>query len=576
MFSWSRERITVRKKILDFHKYQYALLAGVIILCAVAFRLFLMAHNWPSTDSEEGTMGLEALHIAFQGAHPIYFYGQNYMGVAEAYAGALMFRLFGVSIFSLRLGMLLFFTSFLVLVYLLGSLLYGRKVACVALLLMVVGAMNVLVPEMKAVGGAVETLVFGTAVMLLASWLALSSRGDEEDKKRLWARRFAYAGWGIAVGLGLWSHLLVVPFVFCSTVLLLIFCRRDLLTKNGIFLFLGLVIGAIPLIRYNLKAPIAENSLAVFIHLHSTSYPGAPTGIILLLKQFSGTFLFSLPIATGMPQIFLNVVLPLYSPLQQQFILPILLYAAWSLGYMLLLGISSWNALKSITMLMKKKASEKTLETQERQALILHTARLLLLACAWLTILSYLSSATAAQRPWSYRYLVGLMVAIPAVIAPLMNNHSWLDRMKLVKSKYINMFFLAILLIVPILGTIQDIPQISSGDALIQGQGQVVDALLHMGIKTIYSGYWVCDRVIFQSHEQISCAAIKSVNAKIVPDLTRYPLYKTIVDKSKNVAYVFTDDGYFHPQSLLDKFSLNKGYSRIDIKDYIIFVPVKH
>jgi hypothetical protein len=566
----------VRKKILDFHKYQYALLAGVIILCAVIFRLFLMAHNWPLTDSEEGTMGLEALHIAFQGAHPIYFYGQNYMGVAEAYAGALMFHLFGVSVFSLRLGMLLFFTTFLVLVYLLGSLLYGRKVACVALLLMVVGAMSVLTPEMKAVGGAVETLVFGTAVMLLASWLALSSRGNREDKKLVWARRFAYAGWGIATGLGLWSHLLVVPFVLCSTVLLILFCWRDLFTKNGIFLFLGLVIGAIPLIKYNLRAPIADNSLAVFIHLHSTSYPGAPTGIILLLKQFSGTFLFSLPIATGMPQIFLNVVLPLYSPLQRQFILPILLYAAWSLGYMLLLGISSWNALKSITMLMKKKAAEKTLETQERQALILHTARLLLLACAWLTILSYLSSATAAQRPWSYRYLVGLMVTIPAVIAPLMNNHGWLDRMKLVKSKYINMFFLAILLVVPILGTIQDIPQISSGDALIQGQVQVVDALLHMGIKTIYSGYWVCDRVIFQSHEQISCASIKSVNAKIVPDLTRYPLYKTIVDKSKNVAYVFTDDGYFHPQDLLDKFSLNKGYSRIDINDYIIFVPVKH
>jgi hypothetical protein len=158
----------------------------------------------------------------------------------------------------------------------------------------------------------------------------------------------------------------------------------------------------------------------------------------------------------------------------------------------------------------------------------------------------------------------------------LMNNHGWLDRMKLVKSKYINMFFLAILLVVPILGTIQDIPQISSGDALIQGQVQVVDALLHMGIKTIYSGYWVCDRVIFQSNEQISCASIKSVNAKIVPDLTRYPLYKTIVEKSKNVAYVFTDDGYFHPQDLLDDFSLNKGYSRIDINDYIIFVPVKH
>jgi hypothetical protein len=564
----------VRKKILDFHKYQYSLFAGIIILCAVVFRLFLMTHNWPMTDSEEGTMGLEAMHIAFQGAHPIYFYGQHYMGVAEAYLGAIMFRLFGISVFSLRLAILLFFTTFLVLVYLLGSLLYGRKVACVALLLMVFGAINVLIPEMKAVGGAVETLVFGTAAMLLASWLALSSRPEREEKKLLWTRRFAYTGWGLVIGLGLWSHLLVVPFAFCSTVLLIFFCRRDLFSKNVFFLLLGLLIGAVPLIKYNISAVPGQNSLQVFMQLHNTSYPGAPTGIRLLLKQFSGTFLFSLPIATGMPQIIYNTVLPFYSPLQPQFILPILLYAAWSLGYMVLLGISSWNALKSIKILWWKKRSEKALEAQERQALILHTARLLLLACAWLTLLSYVSSATAAQRPWSYRYLVGLMVTIPAVIAPLMNNHAWLDQRKLIKSKYVNMFFLAILLIVPILGTLQDIPRIGDGDLLIQQQSVLVDDLLHMGIKTIYSGYWVCDRVIFQSREQITCASITSANGKMKLGLTRYLPYQNIVQRSKRIAYVFTKDGYFNPQDLINQFSRNKKYSEIQINDYIVFVPV--
>jgi 4-amino-4-deoxy-L-arabinose transferase-like glycosyltransferase len=576
MFFWTRERIAVRKKIVDFHKYQYALFAGVIILCAVVFRLFLMAHNWPLTDSEEGTMGLEAMHIAFNRVHPIYFYGQNYMGVAEAYLGAIMFRLFGVSIFSLRLGMLLFFTTFLVLVYLLGSLLYGRKVACVALLLMVFGAVSVLVPEMKAVGGAVETLVFGTTVMLLASWLALNSRVESDDKRLLWARRFAYAGWGLAIGLGLWSHLLIVPFAFCSTVLLISFCWRDLFSKNIIFLLIGLLIGVVPLIRYNISALPGQNSLQVFMQLHNISYPGAPTGIILLLKQISGTFLFSLPIATGMPQIIYNTVLPLYSPLQPKFILPILLYGAWSLGYMVLLGISSWNALKSIKLLLKKKWSERTLEAQERQALILHTARLLLLACAWLTILSYVSSSTAAQRPWSYRYLVGLMVTIPAVIAPLMNNHNWLDRRKLIKSKYVNIFFLAILLVVPIIGTFQDIPQIASGDVFIQQQSTLVDDLLHMGIKTIYSGYWVCDRVIFQSREQITCASIKSADGKgtIEAGLTRYHPYEGIVEHSKRVAYVFTKDGFFNPPDLIKKFSQDKKYSQVQINDFIVFVPV--
>lgn len=518
-------------------------------------------------------MGLEAFHIAFQGKHPIFFYGQTYMGVGEAYLGAIMFRLFGVSIFSLRLGMLLLFSTFLALVYLLGSLLYGKKVACVSLLLMVVGATNVLIPEMKAVGGAVETVVFGCAVMLLASWLALNSEGESEDKRFLWKRTFAYAGWGMATGLGLWSHFLVVPFVVCSGLLLLLFCRRDLRSRNSVFLLLGLFIGAILLIKYNITAPITGNSLSVFLKIHNASYAGAPGGIELWLKQLSGTFLFTLPIATGVPQIFPNDVMPFYDHFQTEFILPILLYAAWSLGYLVLLARSSWNALKSLRLPRSLRRKRAALRSQERQALILQTARLLLVVCAWLTILSYVSSATAAQLPWSYRYLVGLMVTIPALIAPLMNNQGWLDRIKPVKSKYINMFLLATVLIMPVLGIIQDIPVITSGDELVQQQKELVTALLRMRISTIFSGYWVCDRIVFQSQEKIICAAIK---LDMSPDLTRYTPYKYIVENSKRVAYVFTVNNAFHSQDQIDKFSRDKRYSQVRINNYIVFVPIQN
>lgn len=98
-----------------------------------------------------------------------------------------------------------------------------------------------------------------------------------------------------------------------------------------------------------------------------------------------------------------------------------------SLGYLVLLACSSWNALKSIRSLRRKRALPLKLEAQQRQALMLQTARLLLSGCAWLTILSYVSSATAAQLPWSYRYLIGLMITIPALIAPLMDNQGWLN-----------------------------------------------------------------------------------------------------------------------------------------------------
>ena len=82
----------------------------------------------------------------------------------------------------------------------------------------------------------------------------------------------------------------------------------------------------------------------------------------------------------------------------------------------------------------------------------------------------------------------------------------------------------------------------------MQGQVEVVDALLHMGISTIYSGYWVCDRVIFQSREQISCAAIKSVNGKIAPDLRVTFFIKTIVDKSKRWLISLLTMGTFIPK----------------------------
>jgi len=152
---------------LDWEKYD--LIALALILLMVAVRLLLSILGFPGTDSEEGTMGLMALHIAQGKDWPIFYYGQNYMGAGEAYVGALMFHLFGVSLLSLRLGMVLFLVVFMVGIYCLASLLYGKKVALVSLFLLSIGARFVITPEMRAVGGAVETLVFGTLSLLLAS-----------------------------------------------------------------------------------------------------------------------------------------------------------------------------------------------------------------------------------------------------------------------------------------------------------------------------------------------------------------------------------------------------------------------
>src|SRR2546429_1260314 len=70
----------------------------LIIAAAVALRVTLSIQGWTSTNSDESMWNLMALHIAYRGEHPTFFYGQHYLGVFEAYVGAVLFRIFKPSV----------------------------------------------------------------------------------------------------------------------------------------------------------------------------------------------------------------------------------------------------------------------------------------------------------------------------------------------------------------------------------------------------------------------------------------------------------------------------------------------
>src|SRR5260370_31513964 len=63
----------------------YGIWACIIIVVATLLRIVLITQGWPHSNSDEDTMGM---HIAYNGEHPIYFYGQQYMGTLEAYVAA--------------------------------------------------------------------------------------------------------------------------------------------------------------------------------------------------------------------------------------------------------------------------------------------------------------------------------------------------------------------------------------------------------------------------------------------------------------------------------------------------------
>src|ERR1700693_3849773 len=231
----------------------YGICAFLIIALATLLRIVLIAWGWPHSNADVDTMGIMATHIASKGEHPIFFYGQNYMGTLEAYLGVAFFRLFGISVFSLRLGTVLFFGLFLVMMYCLTSLLYTKKLALITLALLSLGSSIMLYTEISGVSGYPELLFFGSLSMLLASWLALSYDQYSSPNRRLW-RSIAYGCWGLVAGLGFWSDFLMLSFILVSGLLLLLFCWRELLKGAVLIVVIGLVIGAFPLIVYNLHA----------------------------------------------------------------------------------------------------------------------------------------------------------------------------------------------------------------------------------------------------------------------------------------------------------------------------------
>ncbi|HEY7850679.1 MAG TPA: hypothetical protein VIC27_11480, partial [Ktedonobacterales bacterium] len=408
-------------------RYWYPLAAGALIVCGVVTRLALLLIGWPHGNSEEGTMGLEAMHILLRGEHPIYLYGQRYMGVGEAYLGALAFRIFGVSTVALRLGMVACYAAFLLGVFWLAHLLYSRRVALVSLVALILGTPFLVKIELLADGGKAETMALGALMFALASWLALSQGASPAAPR--WRQPLRAAGlvaWGMMAGFGLYTYTIIAPFALTTGLLLWLACRRTLrreLSGWAVALPLaGLLVGLLPDIIYTLTSPLAENPIAVFWSLHQSLNPGGMSGWYLLARQVGGTLLYTLPTVTGLANLYPVEALPLYGPPGPAMIAAVVIGGAWSLGYLALLGVATyrpWVALRtSRARRWMTKPADQMSQSGTSTSTSAQLARLLLALTAWLTIAAYMFSATAANNPHSGRYMIGLLVIVPAVLWP--------------------------------------------------------------------------------------------------------------------------------------------------------------
>ncbi|MCW3814224.1 DUF423 domain-containing protein [Micromonospora sp. DR5-3] len=276
------------------------LLALLVGVAGVGYRLALLLADAPPTNSDEATMGLAALHIARGQDFPVWFYGQAYMGTLEAYLAAPLVALAGPSVLVLRLPTLALYALFLALSWRLTRRLRGdRWFALLVVGFLALGSDRVIKNQLIAGGGYPELNPAGVALALLTVGLCAGASGRcaggsgrcasgpgrcaggsgrcaggsgrptssraappgpgeravdaDPSRLRAGARLLRWAAWGLVSGLMLWVDPLLLPYVLGTGAVLVARRRRELAGRAGLVVVTALLLGAAPMLLDSLR-----------------------------------------------------------------------------------------------------------------------------------------------------------------------------------------------------------------------------------------------------------------------------------------------------------------------------------
>ena len=129
-------------------------------------------------------------------------------------------------------------------------------------------------------------------------------------------------------------------------------------------------------------------------------------------------------------------------------------------------------------------------------------------------------------------------------------------------------------------GTYVTIGEIPAAVMASRMEYTVIDTLIKDKITHVYSGYWTCNRIAFESQDRITCGV---VNGDLTgPGSNRYPPYYTISQNDPHTAYIFEMKNGFLYYQLSDLATIEKKlvltgkkYRRLMIEDYVVYEPVQ-
>ena len=514
--------------LLKSHRINiYSVSATAIILFAISLRVLLVLLKWPPTNSDEATMTLMASNIAYHGQFPIMYYGQDYMGVIEAYLGALFFLLSGgVSLTAIRLGVILLVGIFFSVQYFLTSRLFSRTVALATLMFLSIGSIPYLTRQTIATGGSAETLLFGSLAFLIALQLSLSYDPEAPNSVRR-RRLLGYAGFGIIVGLGIWSDMVGLPLLAMATLLLITICWREILVWGGLFTgLIGGTIGITPSLIYAIQT--GKNPIAVLFAMVEPN-PNSNNSLNLW-HNIVQTFQVSLPTATGFP--FCPVIeYPFLGDNTARTLKCGIVQSGWSIGYVLLIIVSL-----SVTIIAFKHFrdnQEITDPVERHQTRVLLITRLFMASTALLILVAYIISSGPVDQPgYHARYIISLVVLTSVLIAPLVQAASRLrfqanwQKIRSYGSRAILVAVVAILAT----GTLIAFQEVPQAQAASESRTDLANHLIQLGATRIYTDYWTCYSLVLASDEKVLCTV---VDANREVNHNRVPGIRTPVDQDR-------------------------------------------
>ncbi|GGM46065.1 hypothetical protein GCM10011608_33560 [Micromonospora sonchi] len=476
-----------------------AFVALLLGLAGIGYRLFLVLDTVPVANSDEATFGLAALHIAQGREHPIFLYGQHYMGTLQSYLAAPLIAVTGPSWPVLRLPVLALYALFLWLIHRLTRRIGSPWFATLVVGLLALGSERVVRDQVTTVGGRPEVKVAVLVMLLIVLGLA------QRTVRRRW---LAVGGFGLLAGLALWSDWLIVPYLATAGLALVWAMRRELIGGAGLLLVAGFTVGVAPMIRDNLVAGPGQDSLSVL-----RSISGGTAAAASWPRRLDGGLLEGVPLATGL--------------------CPLTGCARWQAWFGLL-----YPVLLVVAAVVAVVAYRRAGGRGERVAPVVQLA---LVAGAALTLLSYVRSPLAATDPLgNARYLSVLQLSLPAVLWPL-----WLAvvagwrRTARAATRLVGALSAAVLAALAATSLVVTVLFATVGAAPGRREERQARAMAAMvraaGLREVYGEYWTCNRLVFDTAEEVVCGVL---DENLRPGLNRYSAYWSRLAAAARPGYV--------------------------------------